>query len=617
MILGTAGHIDHGKTALVRALTGVDTDRLPEEKQRGITIELGFAPLTLGNLTVGVVDVPGHEAFVRTMLAGATGVDLALLVIAADEGPMPQTREHLAILSLLGIGGGVVALTKSDLVEHDWLSLVTDDVRQLLAGTPLAAAPIVPCSAVTGEGIEALREALRAAADAVPSRTADDLARLPLDRAFSVRGAGTVVTGTMWSGAIARDDAVRVYPGGHAARVRSVESHGAAVDRALPGSRAAIALAGLDREQASRGGVLVRDGEPWREATVIRADVALLDGAPSLGPRTRVRFHLGTSDVGARVSIGGGRLESGRVATAKLIFDAPVVARAGDRFVLRTASPPRTVGGGVVTDPHPPGPRSRPFAESGASLAQRTAWIVRECAGSGLALADAPVRLGVLPGAVAALAAKRDGIVRIGDHLFDEALRERLRAKLASEVSAFHAREPLAAGLTLEAARASLATGPVLFDDVLREVTTKGKITLTGNILARAGFTPASGARDAQRLEDLAVALVTGGTEPPSVPELAARFGADVPALLRVLEKQKRAVAVALDRYYAPEAVAAMLQRVRDGFATGTPVTASQVRETLGLSRKYVIPFLEYCDRSGLSDRRGDLRVFRPPADTN
>ncbi|NUQ20354.1 MAG: selenocysteine-specific translation elongation factor, partial [Gemmatimonadaceae bacterium] len=227
MILGTAGHIDHGKTTLVRALTGVDTDRLPEEKKRGITIELGFAPLELPGVgTLGVVDVPGHEAFVRTMLAGATGVDLALLVIAADEGVMPQTREHLAILSLLAVRGGVVALTKCDLVEDEWLALVTDDVRTAVEGSPLADAPIVPVSATTGAGLDALRDAIAAAARQMPARDPDDLFRMPIDRSFSVKGTGTVVTGTVWSGSLASDATVRILPSGRVARVRGVQSHG-------------------------------------------------------------------------------------------------------------------------------------------------------------------------------------------------------------------------------------------------------------------------------------------------------------------------------------------------------------------------------------------------------
>ncbi|HEX2777931.1 MAG TPA: selenocysteine-specific translation elongation factor, partial [Gemmatimonadaceae bacterium] len=317
MILGTAGHIDHGKTTLVRALTGVDTDRLPEEKKRGITIELGFAPLELPGVgTLGVVDVPGHEAFVRTMLAGATGVDLALLVIAADEGIMPQTREHLAILSLLAVRGGVVALTKCDLVEDEWLALVTEDVRSALAGSPLANAAIVPVSATTGAGLDALRAALVEAARRLPARDPDDLFRMPVDRSFSVKGTGTVVTGTVWSGSLAADATVRIMPDGRVARVRGVQSHGASASRALPGRRVALSLAGVERDEAGRGSWIVAD-EGWVASTVLRADVALLEDAAPLGPRTRVRLHLGTQDVGARVVAAGGPLGPGELRGAR------------------------------------------------------------------------------------------------------------------------------------------------------------------------------------------------------------------------------------------------------------------------------------------------------------
>lgn len=307
MILGTAGHIDHGKTALVRALTGVDTDRLPEEQRRGITIELGFAPLVLPGVgTIGVVDVPGHEAFVRTMLAGASGIDLALLVVAADEGVMPQTREHLAILGLLGIPTGVVALTKVDLVDADWLALVRDDVAAAVAGSPLEQAAQVPVSVVTGVGLDELRRAIAAAAASAPHRPVDDLFRLPVDRAFTVRGTGTVVTGTVWSGQLRKDDTVRILPGGHRARVRGLQTHGRSVDVAEPGSRLAVNLGGVDVADVLRGSTLVTDGA-WEPVDVVRADVAFLGGVTIPGPRSRVQLHLGTRDVAARVVAGPSR----------------------------------------------------------------------------------------------------------------------------------------------------------------------------------------------------------------------------------------------------------------------------------------------------------------------
>ncbi len=613
MILGTAGHIDHGKTALVRALTGVDTDRLPEEKRRGITIELGFAPLELigGSFTgtLGVVDVPGHDAFVRTMLAGATGVDLALLVIAADEGVMPQTREHLAILTLLGVRGGVVALTKSDLVDADWLALVAEDVRKLIAGSALDGAEIVACSATTGAGLDDLRFALGAAAGRVPARNAGDIARLPLDRAFSVKGTGTVVTGTLWSGALDRESAVRIFPAGRSARVRSLESHGHAVHRALAGTRVAVALAGVDREEVSHGGVLVLETDAWNESRIVRADVALLDGANSIEVRTRMRFHLGTSDVGARIVGSGGRIEPGVIHPVRIALDAPIVARAGDRFVLRATSPAMTIGGGIITDPTPPAHRAKPWRSSGAAAHERLAWIALESAGQGLALADIPVRVGILPSDVTALVDATRAVVRLDGRIYDVAMRTRLRDRLAADVRAWHKANPLEAGLPLQHARSALRVRDTLFDDLVRDLIERGKIELRGGVLTRAGWKAGSGA-DAAKLTELATALEAGGVSPLSVDELADQFGKETPALLRVLEREGRVVAVAPDRYYSTKGLASLMAALRAVTSDGTDKTASQIREGIGLSRKYLIPFLEYCDRIGVSTRRGDLRSF-------
>ena len=613
MILGTAGHIDHGKTSLVRALTGVDTDRLPEEKRRGITIELGFAPLELAEAaftgTLGVVDVPGHDAFVRTMLAGATGVDLALLVIAADEGVMPQTREHLAILTLLGVRSGAVALTKSDLVESEWLALVTEDVRNLLVDSALEGAEIVPCSATTGAGLGELRRALAAAAARVPSRNAGDLMRLPLDRAFSVKGTGTVVTGTLWSGALDRESSVRIFPGGGAARVRSLESHGMAVERGLPGTRVAVALAGVDREQVSHGGVLVSYDGAWRESEVLRADVALLDGASSLGVRTRVRFHLGTSEVGARIVAAAGRLEPGEIRAVRIALDAPVVARAGDRFVLRVTSPAMTIGGGIITDPQPPVRRAKPWPSAGASAAIRLEWIAAECGGQGLAIADMPVRVGIPPDQALALIDGMRTIGRVGDRVYDAALRTKLRDRLASDVRAWHKANPLEAGLPLQHARSQLRASDELFDDLVRDMVSREKIELRGGVLTRTGWKAASGA-DAAKLNELVIAVEAGGVSPMSVDELADQFGKETPALLRALEREGRAVAVSADRYYSVKALESLLAALRKSTEGSPEMTVSQVRESLGLSRKYLIPFLEYCDRIGVSRRKGDLRSF-------
>ena len=618
MILGTAGHVDHGKTALVLALTGVDTDRLPEEKRRGITIELGFAPLVLDGVgKLGVVDVPGHEAFVRTMLAGATGVDLALLVIASDEGVMPQTREHLAILALLGVSGGVVALTKSDLVEPEWLNLVETDVRELLRGSPLEHAAIVPCSAVTGDGLEALRSALTAAARAVPARDETDLARMPIDRAFSVRGTGTVVTGTLWSGALSAESVVRVLPSGRPARVRSLESHGTAVTRALPGSRVAVALGGLDRDDVARGDVLVHDADEWPSSKVLRADVALLDDSPPLGVRTRVRFHLGTLDVGARIVAVGGRLEAGTARTVvpvRVSLDKSVVARAGDRFVLRTASPALTIGGGVVTDSHPPTRRARPWPGANANAATRLSWIVEECAGAGFALRDLPVRIGVRPAESASIAARSAGVIRVADRLYSGALRAAVATQLIAMIKSRHETHRLEPGLSLQHARERLNVHRELFADVLAELTAKGMLEIRASVIALADWRPGTGGADVEALNALHQVLKLAGFQPPSVDELGQRFGARVLSLLRALEREGRAVAVAPDRYFSPEAVEGMIAKLRATGANAKPRRASEIKESLGLTRKFLIPFLEYCDRTGVTIRSGDTRTLRDKA---
>ena len=616
MILGTAGHIDHGKTTLVRALTGVDTDRLPEEKRRGITIELGFAPLALDGLEpVGIVDVPGHEGFVRTMLAGATGMDLALLVIAADEGIMPQTREHLSILTLLGVQGGVVALTKSDAAEPDWMEMVEAEVRELLAGGALAAAPIVRCSAVTGEGLPELRAALSAAVRGVPARATDDVFRLPVDRAFSVKGTGTVVTGTVWSGSVAVEDQVVLLPQGREARVRGVERHGAAATSATVGGRAAIALGGVDRaEVEGRGSTLVCAGDPWVPATAIRADVALLDGAPTLGPRTRVRFHLGTADVGARVVRTGGALTPGTIAPARIVLDSPIVARAGDRFVLRTASPVATIGGGIVTDPAPPRRRARPFAQAGASIAERLAALLVEGAGHGVPVAALTVRLGVPAGELDAVIAAVPRAVRVGDMLYDGAVAESVRSNVLKQVNAWHKAHPLEPGIAVQSLRSGIAASGALVDASLAALAAERAITVTDGVVAKAGWQAASNEGDSKRARDVLDAVVSTGQTPPSVDELVAVHGKDVIAILRLLAKRGDLVAVAADRYFGKAAVIELEQAVSDSLRGGAGLTASQVREALGLTRKYLIPFLEYCDRRGVTIRRGDLRVSGPAA---
>jgi selenocysteine-specific elongation factor len=612
MILGTAGHIDHGKTALVRALTGVDTDRLPEEKRRGITIELGFAPLQLpGTGTIGVVDVPGHEAFVRTMLAGATGIDLALLIVAADEGVMPQTREHVAILGLLGVRAGVVVLTKRDLVDDDWLALVEEDVRELLRATPLADAAVIPTSVVTGAGLDEVRAAIEGVARALQPRDSRDLFRMPIDRAFSVHGTGTVVTGTVWSGSLARDATVRVFPGGSSARVRGIQTHGRAAASALPGQRTAIALVGVEVSEVGRGAVLV-DGAGWGESNAFRADVVLLPDAPrALTPRTRVRLHLGTSEVGARVVALHGSLEPGDEQPTRIVLDAPLVARAGDRFVLRSASPASTIGGGVISDPLPPPRRVRPFASVHAPPAERLEQLVREAGAQGLDEASLPVRLGLRPADVASLIAEPvRQLFRQGGRVFAAAARRGVSERLLEMVAAHQRERPLEPGASLQSLRAALRAPTALTDAVLRELLAVGTLEVDGGLIRTRGWSTQLTAPQRQTIDALRLALNAAGREPASVVELSATYGESVLALLHVMERDGEVVAVEEGRYYVASALAELMTQLRAHMERGREYGPAELRDILGVSRKFLIPLLEFCDRRGVTQRRAGGRVI-------
>jgi selenocysteine-specific elongation factor len=605
VILGTAGHIDHGKTALVRALTGVDTDRLPEEKRRGITIDLGFAPLRLDGLdTIGVIDVPGHEAFVRTMVAGATGVDLALLVIAADEGVMPQTREHLAILRLLGVRAGVVALTKSDLVEEEWLALVRDDVRVALSGSSLDGADVVAVSVVTGAGIDELRAALLRAAHTVPARTADDLFRMPVDRAFTIRGTGTVATGTVWSGSLGRDDALRLYPSGEVVRVRALQAHGHGVERVSAGERAAVALAGVELARVGRGAVLV-SGDAWRPSTVLRADVALLDDVGrTVGPRSRLRLHLGTSEVGARVVALDGALAPGESRAARVVVEEPIVTRTGDRFVLRGGSPLGTVGGGIVTDPLAPR-RARALAlvsdDPVASLDQ----FLLEAGVAGVALAELPVRLGVSRATLDTLLRAPERW-RVGDRVYSAAARDAITQQLLDALGTHHRGNPLASGAPRQwlrsRVRAPEAAVEACIDTLLRD----GRIVAEQGEVRLSEFAPTLSDRQRTRASDLLARIAAAGVEPPSLDELAAAMACsatELASICRLLARDGSLVAVESNRHYSAASVAELTGRLGADMASHTDYGPAELREFLGLTRKFLIPFLEYCDREGYTVR--------------
>ena len=620
VIIGTAGHIDHGKTALVKALTGVDADRLPEEKRRGITIDLGFAPLELEGIgTVGVVDVPGHEDFVRSMLVGASGIDLGLLVVAADAGVMPQTREHLLILRLLGIPTVVVALTKSDLVNTEWIELVRADVLALFDETGLAAPMVVTCSSRTGDGLPELRGVLTRVLAAATPRAIVDLFRLPVDRAFTVKGTGTVVTGTVWSGQLQAEEIVRVLPAGRASRVRRIEQHGKRSDLAVAGGRTAVALAGIEVADVPRGSVLVTD-ELWNGTALFEAVVSVdSDADVRITSRTKLRLHVGSSEVGARLAAATGPIRSGELVLARVITDAPVTLRGGDRFVLRLPAPLRTIGGGVVVDPYS---RKRALSHDSpeqlealaSSSGARFARMIAAEGLRGVPAREVPIRTGCAPAETGSIAAEHN--VWAGPHnLFAPAAVEHVMATVRRIIAEYEIRAPLAPGVPTQTLKEGLRANEELVDIAIREMQRAGEIETQGPLVRRTGWAPSPSTRDVAVSEQVAHDICAGQREPPSVSELVARYGSSVPALLRLLERQGRIVQVETDRYYDRGVLDAMIARLKGALVTGNTYLPSQLREILGFSRKYLIPFLEFCDRNGLTERRGDGRILREKPD--
>lgn len=610
MIIGTAGHIDHGKSALVRALTGHDMDRLAEERRRGITIDLNFAPLLFEGLPpAGVVDVPGHEDFVRTMVAGASGVDLVLLVIDAAEGPMPQTLEHLAIVEQLAVAEGIPVFTKCDLVEPEWLDLIEAEFAPRLAASPVRFADPARVSALTGAGIEALRERLRQALLAAPRRRSTDHFRLPVDRAFSLAGVGTVLTGTAWSGSVGVGDAVRLLPSGLPAKVRSVASHGAALERSAPGMRVAVGAGGIDRAAVHRGEVLVRADEAWEATRALDVLLTLLPGAPRpLSGRTRVRVHLGTAEVIARAHPRE-PIPPGGTGAVRLALEEPTVARGRDRIVVRSYSPVTTIGGGWVMDPVPPRRARWPEGLGEDSPAGRLLALLARRP-DGIDATELPQLLGVPPEEAGKLATRTTGVRRVGERWVESARVRDLEAAALARLESHHLAYPADPGLSLGTVRQGLRAPEWLASAALESLQKRGDLTVAEGLARITGFQPAT--IGGESLADrLVLALVESGLTPPTVSELAVRLDEPViePAL-RFLAKSGRIERVEPDRYFAPEALARFAAAVRDAAAADGEVTPGALRDRLGLTRKYLIPLLEWSDRKGITRRDGDRRVL-------
>ncbi len=630
LVLGTAGHIDHGKSSLIKALTGTDPDRLKEEQDRGITIELGFARLELpSGRSMGVVDVPGHEKFVRQMVAGATGIDVVLLVIAADDGVMPQTREHLAIIDLLGVERGVVALTKADLVDDDWLALVRSDVEQLLAGTSIAGAPIVGVSSKTGAGLPELLAALDAVAVDAPSKHADSPLRLPVDRVFTIAGAGTVVTGTMWSGSAAKDDPVEIYPGRVGGRVRGVQVHGQGVERAHAGQRVAMNVTGIERDQIRRGDIVAA---PGTLTVTDRFDARFTYlGTPGedrpFESGARVHVHHGTREVLGRVLLmDAAKLVPGASALAQVRLEQPLAPRYDDRFIVRSYSPVYTIGGGVVLDALPPRRtvlRAHERELLDALLAHDlSSASVGLLASRGLPMTSAEVAtaLGV-PRAQVADELNKATLERVkvaGETAFvtPEAL-DRLVGQVDTELVSFHEADPKATGIATLALRDRVdrRLSPKAFDAVLGVAQDRGVAISEKGRVRHPKAAVSALAAEAQAEARLLPLLESQGLAPASVAELAAEAGADAGTARKVLGRlvsNGAVVRVSSELHFSATAMdgaKAGLIRYLEEHPTGA--TAAELRDVLGVSRKYAIPLLEYFDAQGVTRREGDLRVLR------
>jgi len=633
LILGTAGHIDHGKTALVRALTGTDTDRLKEEKARGITIELGFAELDLGSdLTFGVVDVPGHEGFIRTMVAGATGMDVVLMVVAADEGVMPQTREHLAIVRLLGVDRLAVALTKCDLVEEEWLELVADvadDVGEVLGETRFADAPIVATSTKTGEGLDELRGVLGRLGDDVRGRDSGDIPRLPVDRVFTVRGTGTVITGTLWSGTLEKGQRIRVEPNGPAARIRGLQVHGKDATSAGAGERTAVALAGPDvgRGGVIRGQSLVAD---WPASLMLTVRLTVLpDSGWQVEHGQRLRIHAGTAEVMARCVAPDGTIPPGGAGWVQLRLEQSVVARGRDRLIIRSYSPVTTIGGAVVVEPHPP-KRSR-FTDEDTALFEHllsggpgdALSAAMELAGwEGLAGSLAPVATGLAPPAVAEAfdALEKDGALEAGERFYAAAVVEKGEEALETTVGSFHRQEPLKRGVPLEILRQSLprAAPAAMADAVLRRLEAAGRLIVGLGTASLPDFElrlspDAEGTRD--RLREL---YRSAGLAPPSVKDLpeSLRTRTDFDALMDLLLADGSLRVLDAGLYIWSAAVDETVHRITEHFGGREGLSPGDFREVVPVTRKHLMPLLGYLDGLGVTTRTGDVRSVRPAGES-
>ncbi len=618
IILGTAGHIDHGKSSLVKALTGIDPDRLKEEKERGITIDIGFADIRFPeeDLTVGIVDVPGHEKLISNMLAGAGGIDIVLMVIAADEGIMPQSREHLAICNLLKIKSGLIALTKADLVEQEWIELVSDEIKGFVEGTFLENAPIIPVSSKTGQNLDLLKKEIKDLALRVTPKTSGGLFRLPIDRVFSLKGFGTVITGTAISGSISVDDMLQIMPKDISTKVRGLHSHGKTITTARAGQRVAVNLQSVEKEDLSRGDVAV-SFSGFSSTKTIDAYLELLGDAPLLKSKSLVHFYIGTAETIARVILyEHEELKAGGSCYCQFRLQDPVIAVSGDRYIIRRFSPLETLGGGEVLDPSPQRRRRKDGihdlqALHQGSLEEKISLKVEKAGTSGIPVNAIncwiSAEIQTIADAVARLI-KAGEIVRHEDVLLHKKTFDSLQEKINGLVGAFHKKNPLKPGMPKEEVRTLLKTDQKLFNFLLPRFK---NIIVEKDLIRLKDFKIAlSGSEETYRSKIIAI-LEKGGFQPPTKAEMTEMLNIEQKQfadILNILTKEKAIVRINDSLYLSAASYESMMSLLKNFFSGKAEITIADFRDLLKTSRKYALPFLEYLDSNRVTLRTGDVR---------
>ncbi|OGW26206.1 MAG: selenocysteine-specific translation elongation factor [Nitrospirae bacterium GWC2_42_7] len=620
IILGTAGHIDHGKSSLVKALTGIDPDRLKEEKERGITIDIGFADLLFpeSGLSVGIVDVPGHEKLIRNMLAGAGGIDMVLLVIAADEGIMPQSREHLAICNLLKIKAGMIALTKSDLVEKEWLDLVKDEIKNFVKNTFLENSPIIPVSSKTGENLELLKQEIKTLAMSIAPKTSGGIFRMPVDRVFTMKGFGTVITGTALSGSISIDDPLEILPCNIKTKVRGLHSHGKPIETAGAGQRVAINLQAVEKEDLKRGDVAVIPSK-FSSTKTINAFLELLSDTPVLKNKSLVHFYSGTSETIARVLLyEKEELKAGENCFCQFRLQDPVIAMAGDRYIIRRFSPLETLGGGEILDPSPMKRKKKDGIDDlrmlyEGNLEQKISVKIEKAGVNGIFINLINGWINAEAGEIAdsLKKLKKTGeIIQHEDIILHKKSLDLLRERLFAVIEAFHKKNPLKHGMPKEEVRANLRIDPRLFNFVLSGLK---RITLEKDLIKLSDFKIELSGKEEEHSAKILSLLSKGMFQPPTRDEMATALKIDIRRMndiLKILSKEGKVVRINESIYLSADSYKNMLESLKSFFSKKPEITIAEFRDILNTTRKYALPFLEYLDAGNITLRTGDVRKF-------